>query len=882
MMLQPGARLGRYEVIAPVGAGGMGEVYRARDSRLDKTVALKTIGSSFLQDPTAGPRFERERVLTAALEHPHVCRLLDADHDNGISYLAMEFLNGETLAARIARGPIAASEAIGYAIEIADALSYAHEHRVIHRDLKPSNVFLTRAGVKVLDFGLAKVRPTIAAPAAAQQETAQLANTSPGTLIGSALYMAPERLEGAEADERSDIFSFGLVMYEMLAGQPAFGATTTAGAIAAILATEPPPFPPALAIDEELDWLVRRCLAKAPDDRWQSMRDIKATLKRYARRGALPASHDTRNRGVAAAAVLTMVAAVGVIGWPRVIPARAAAPVAFRVEAPARGAFTPTANSVQAPMLAVSPDGTSLAFVGAGSDGVSQIWIRQFDTVTPRALPGTADALFPFWSPDGRSIAFFSRGLLKRVDLAGGPAQTIAEAHCGCGGTWSSSGVIVFAPTVDGGLMRVSSDGGPVTQQTWPDETRGENSHRWPKFIGDGSKFLYFARSTQTRAEGLYLASLDDREVRFLVNTARGGEFVPPNRILFLSDGALLARPFDLVTGRPQGEPVVIADRVGGSSNFYPGFSASPNGVIAFAGGAATSELVWIDRAGKRLSTAAPEAGYVDFRISPDNRYVAVAEIDPRTDHPDLYLLDVARGTRERLTSARVTEATPTWSPDSRLVLFRSNRGSVHDIFRRNVFDTAPESLFLKSNAAKFPTSWFGDRVLFHTAGTGTDWDVWVTSASESVMPRPLVRTPFREVQAQFSPDGRWIAYSAEETPSKFEVYIQDASGTGQRWRASLTGGSDPRWSADGSELFFVASDGWLTAVPVAKTGEAGAPARLFEMPANQLVPPYPSAYDVARDGRRFLVRLPIEDVRTRPLTVLMNRDLSSVTEPAR
>jgi Tol biopolymer transport system component len=736
--------------------------------------------------------------------------------------------------------------------------------------------------VKVLDFGLAKLRQPLAAAATAQEETARLVQTSPGMIIGSALYMAPERLEGGEADERSDIFSFGMVMYEMLAGRQAFSATTTAGAIAAILATEPAPFAESLGVHEELDWLVRRCLAKTPDDRWQSMRDIQAVLKRHARRGAGPVTNESRPPRAAVAAVLTMAAAVGMVGWPRWDSSarRVGSPIAFRVEPPSGGAFTPTSQSVQAPMFAVSPDGASLAFVGSGSDGISQLWIRQFGTLTPRAIAGTAGALVPFWSPDGRSLAFFSSGLLKRVDVEGGLPRTLAPSPCGCGGTWSSDGVILFAPKTDGGLMRVSADGGPVAEQTRLDLANGETSHRWPKFVGDG-RFIYFARSIHDR-DGIYLASLDGSESRLLVHTTRAGEFLPPDRLLYLSEGALLSRAFDVTSGTMRGNPVVIADRVGGSSNFYPGFSSSPNGTIAFAAGASTSELVWHDRDGQRLPAPFPEAGYVDFRISPDNKYLAVAEIDPRTDHPDLYLLDLARGTRERMTSTRVTEATPTWSPDSRQLLFRANPGSVHDVFRREVFTLAPESPFLKSAHAKFPTSWFGNRVLLHAVTEQTRFDVWLTTADKSAPPRPLIQTPLSEAQAQFSPDGRWIAYSGEETPSKFEVFVQAADGAGPRWAVSAAGGSDPHWNPAGSELFFVSADHSLMSVRIAATGEPGRPERLFRMPDIPVVPPYLSAYDVSRDGRRFLVRVPVEDVRTRPLTIVMNADVSSSTSPLR
>jgi eukaryotic-like serine/threonine-protein kinase len=879
--LQPGAVLGRYEVIAPVGRGGMGEVYRARDRHLDRTVALKTIAVGYARDPSSQSRFERERRLTASLEHPHICRLLDAGHDSGIDYLAMEYLQGESLAARLARGPLPVALGIGYAIEIADALDYAHRHGVIHRDVKPANVFLTPSGTKVLDFGLAKLRSADAQnPATLACDTAPLDTTMAGAVVGSAPYMAPERLEGRDADARSDVFGFGVLLYEMLAGRPPFTGSSAAAVIAAILSSEPAPMALSDPRNDEIEWLVRRCLEKNPDDRWQSMADIRAVLKRLASRGSTYANGRRRTR-IAVVLPLVAIAFAGAAAIWMALKDRAspsgAAPLTFTIGPPPGGSFTPTESSVPTAQLALSPDGRSLAFVASGPDGASQVWVRRLDAVLPVAVPGTDDAAHPFWSPDARSIGFFSHGLLRRVDLAGGPARTVAVAPNGRGGTWNAEGLILFAPHTAGVIRRVFANGGEVTDATRLEAARGETSHRWPSFLPDGRRFLYFARGGEEAGghEGIYLGSIGDHTPRLVVTSVHGAVFLPPDRVLFVSEGTLLARVIDFDSGAAVGEPVAIAEGVGGSSTFYAPFSASSTGTIAYASGVATADLVWVDRKGASAGVVAHAGRYVDFRLSRDGGLLALAEVDPTSDRSEIYILDLARGTRMRLTSSTATDASPIWSPDVRQIVFRSNRGRVHDLFVKETAGTAPERPFHISDAPKYPTSWSSDGrwVVFHTQDDETGYDVQLVSSDGLTTARPIAGSRFDDMQAQFSPDGKWVAFTSDES-SRPEVYLVSLDDRKVRIQASVNGGADPRWRADGTELFYVSVDGQMTVVGVHPRGdvlEVSKPRALFPVRDSAVVMPYLSSYDVSPDGSRFLVRVPISDVRSNPLTVRMN-----------
>jgi eukaryotic-like serine/threonine-protein kinase len=492
-------------------------------------------------------------------------------------------------------------------------------------------------------------------------------------------------------------------------------------------------------------------------------------------------------------------------------------------------------------------------------------------------VPGTEDATYPFWSPDGRSLGFFSRSMLRRVDLAGGPPRALAEASNGRGGAWSGSGDILFAPNATGTIRRINANGGTPVEATRLEERRGENSHRWPSFLPDGRRFVYFARTAsehQAEHEGLYVASLDDQTSRFIVKSASSGVVIPPNRLLYVADGSLVARPFDPGSGQFSEDPVLVAEHVGTATSFYSGISASGTGVLAYASEAMMSDLQWIDRKGTVVGTALAAGQHVDFRIAPDGRTVALAMVEPESDRSDIYLLDLARGTRLRATSSPATDASPVWSPDGRRLIFRSNREAVHDLYMLDVDGSGSERKFQSSSAAKYPTSWSGDGkwVAYHTRME--TWDVTVAPVDGSAPPHPAVASRFSEMQAQFSPDGRWLAYTSDESGPP-QVYLRSLGGRDLRRQVSATGGSDPRWRADTREIYYVRGDGWLTAVSVTDdhgTPAFGRPEALFHINDGILRAPFASSYDVTPDGQRFLVRVVTQEVRNTPLTVLVNR----------
>ena len=878
MLLPPGSRLGRYEVLAHLGSGGMGDVYRARDTRLDKQVALKVIGRAYARDPASQQRFEQERRLTASLDHPHICRLLDAGREGDVEYLAMEYLDGESLARRLERGALPVGDAIGFAIEIAEALEHAHARGIVHRDLKPANVFLTRTGAKVLDFGLAKLlrgeapRQADAHPA----DTAPLDATRPGAVVGSAPYMAPERVEGHEADQRTDVFGFGLVLYEMLTGQRAFPGEFP---LRAILSAEPPPMRLQDPRAGDLEWIVRRCLAKKPDERWQSMADVHVVLRRLAgaRLSAPPPA--SRRPGLIAAVTggLLLAAALGWLALHRMPPSDVPAPLAITVVPPPNGSFTPTQGSVQTAQLALAPDGSSIAYVASGADGISRIWVRRFAAVAPEPIAGTEGASYPFWKPDARTIGFFTSDALRRVAISGGSPHTIASARGGRGGTWNASGDILFAPDTIGTIVRVAAGGGTPTEITRLDDGRGEFSHRWPQFLPDGRRFIYLARGkvNPTTNDGIYLTSLDGGPSRLVATTSVAGTVLPPNHLLFLDGDSLLARPMNFADGTPAGDAVPIAGGVGSSSNFYGAFSASQSGAIAYASNAMVSDLVWLDRAGRPTGAPVVASGQeVDFRLSPDGRAVAIAELDGDTRSSDIFVVDLSRGSRHRITSSRATDASPVWSPDGRRLAFRSNREGMHNLYLTDATGAGHEKRLARSDLGKYPTSWSQDeRIAFHTGSSGTRWDVLMADIRRDGATEQLLSSQFDEAQAQFSPDGRRVAYTSN-TSGRYEVWVEPLGAGGAPRQVSINGGSDPRWRGDGRELYYLSAADQLYAVAVKTRGthvDFGPPRLLFTIADVDLTPPYTSHYDASPDGNRFLVRQVRGSVRSAPLTVLLN-----------
>jgi len=871
MRLSPGAKLGPYEITAPLGDGGMGEVYRARDTRLDRTVALKILAGT-LSSVDDRASLEREARAVAALNHPHICTLHDVSGDSETPFLVMEYVQGETLAARLARGPLPVRDTIRCAIQIGEALDHAHRHGVLHRDLKPANIMLTKAGVKVLDFGLATLRT--AAPVQIPMDRtprfdAQL--TSERGLLGTVHYMAPERLEGREADVGSDLFAFGAVMYEMSTGRRAFESSSPAGVIADILHTDPPPASSIVpGVPATLDWVIQKGLAKTPETRWQAAGDVVEILRWMARTPAVPAADATRGRSwvpVAVAGVaLVIAAALSSSRWLRAVPEVPA--MMFSIHPPATGGFTPTTSSVQTPQFALSPDGRRIVFVAALHREPSQLWIRELGALDPQPIAGTQGAEYPFWSPDSASVAFFAGGALKRTDLTGGPARVLASAIHGRGGAWSSQGVILYAPTTQDRLYAVAASGGEPSPITSLEAAPGEASHRWPQFLPDGRHFIYFVQNTSAQGHGIYLGDLDKSPPRRLRAAPASAVFSASGHLLFVMDDALMAAPFDWKAGRLEGEPTQIVSAVATSSSFYGAFSASQTGLVVYASGEATSEVVWMGREGRRGASALPPGQYTDFRLSPDDQQLAIAEVDPQTRRPDIRVLDLTRGSKLRIASDAATDASPIWSPDGQRLVFRSNRQGVHDLFVRAANGTTESAPLFRTVNAKYPTDWTPDgaSIVYHTYASATGADIWTMKADGS-QASPLLNGSFDEMQGQVAPGGAWIAYTSTET-GHAEVYVRSLSDATLRWQVSAGGGRDPRWRGDAGELFYISADSVVNAVAFT-AGRPSAPKRLF--PVQVALPglPYLSNYDVTRDGQWFLIRVPVHDLRSAPIHVI-------------
>ncbi|PYQ37591.1 MAG: hypothetical protein DMF55_00335, partial [Acidobacteria bacterium] len=662
MTLAAGTRLGPYEIVSEVGSGGMGEVYRARDTRLGRTVAVKVLPSHLSASPEVRQRFEREAKTISQLSHPHICALYDVGNQDGVEFLVMEYLEGEALSNRLVKGPLAFDQVLRYGLEIADALDRAHRQGVVHRDLKPANIMLTKSGVKLLDFGLAKMVAPAAARSGASLTTLPTQTgrdlTAEGTILGTFQYMAPEQLEGRDADARSDIFAFGAVLYEMATGKKAFSGRSQASLISSIMTSEPAPAstvvptaPPAF------DRVVRTCLAKDPDDRWQTAHDIGVQL-RWIQDGATsaaPVSVGPRRRTAAlflpwllAALAAALLAGVLLRDWRR--SSLRAAVTRFLVLAPEKTMFTPP-GELSSAQMALSPDGRTLAFVANPGGARPLLWIRPLDSLTAVPLPGTEDALHPFWSPDGRSLGFFTPTSLKRVEASGGTPQRLCDAVAGRGGSWSSQGVIVFSQSSPTPLFRVQDTGGESQPATEFDVARAEDRHRFPFFLPDGKRFLFWARSTKRENTGIYVASLDSRKARMVVNSESMGQYAG-GYLLTVQQGMLVAYPFDEVSVQLRGNPVRVAEGVlTGNPPGYAPFSVSGSNVLAYSTPSAKSrQLAWFDRSGRRVGTVGEAGDYSTPRLSPDGKRIAVALREESKTNTDIWVSDSTRGAWSRLT----------------------------------------------------------------------------------------------------------------------------------------------------------------------------------------------------------------------------------------
>jgi Tol biopolymer transport system component len=881
MALTSGTKLGPYEIQSPLGAGGMGEVYRARDTRLERTVAVKILPSHLSSNPDAKQRFEREARAISSLNHPNICTLYDVGHQDGVDFLVMEFLEGETLADRLLKGPLPPEQALKCGVEICEGLEKAHHSGVVHRDLKPGNIMLTKTGAKLMDFGLAKAAPG-AKPASASL-TATLDNagrsqplTAQGMVVGTFQYMSPEQVEGKEADARADIFALGAVLYEIATGKKAFAGNSHASIVAAILASEPQPIstvqpmsPPAL------DRVVKSCLAKDPDDRWQTVHDVKLQLKHIAEGGSQageagrdPAGRRRRERAswLLAAAFLLVMMAGGAAWWgttrghPR--------PMYFHASVPF------SVND-----LALSPDGRLLAMVAYSAQANSFVlWTHEVGGRQTSSLEGTQGASFPFWSPDGRSIGFFADGKLKKVDVAGGQVQVLCDAPNGRGGTWNRGGVIVFTPDSLGlGLFRVSSSGGSPVEMTKPDSSRFETSHRWPVFLPDGKHFLYLAANFagQLEVNAIFLASLDSTERRLIVSTNANAAYAEPGYLLYLRDNkTLVAQPFDRRRYVLSGEPHTLSDEV-----LYTPlvdravFSVSGGEVLATQTGkhASLSQLTWFDRSGKPTGTGGTPGSYKNMRLSPDGRRVATDQTDPDGRNVDIWILEPARGATTRLTFDPSVHQTPIWSPDGKQVLFSANRRLGMRLYLKNADGSGSEEEVADLGAGLPVNAWDWSRdgkyVLVRKGN-----ELWYLSWPERVA-KPLLQAKWTVRNAQFSPDGRWMAYASNETGS-MEIYVSSFPSGNGKWQVSRGGGQEPRWRQDGKELFYLSAEGKMMAVAVTTGASftAGSPATLFQTHRRQPISSQDVfSYDVSGAGQRFLIATKVDEANAAPLSVHLN-----------
>lgn len=859
MPLSAGTPLGSYEILSALGSGGMGEVYRARDTRLDRMVAIKVLPEHQSSSPQTRERFEREARAISSLSHPHICALYDIGNHDGIDYLVMEYLEGETLAGRLEKGPLPLNQVLEYAIEITDALDTAHKRAVIHRDLKPGNIMLTKSGTKLLDFGLAKVRAADAVAGMTALPTQATALTGAGAILGTLQYMAPEQLEGKEADARTDIFALGALIYEMATGRMAFEGKSQASVISAIMSAEPPGMaalqpvtPPAL------ERLVKTCLAKDPDARWQSAHDVKLELTWLAQ-GAAPLAVESRSRGRERVAwgvtLLLLVAAVLLAvayfrAGPQPVPA-------------IRSSLLPPSNwSFLRGSFAVSPDGTRLAFVAVAPDGSYNLWVRSFSASSAQQLNGTEGAMLPFWSPDNRRIGFFSAGKLSIVDVGSAAVRILCEAPLGrCGGTWNRDGTIVFAPSVAGPLYSISDTGGvPVQVTSIPRQGSGQG-HRWPFFLPDGKHFLYFvdwSSPEDRQGNGIYVGSLDATAPKLVSSELAASVAFAAGHLLYGRDHSLRAQPFDPDRLELSGTVVSIAEQ---ELEEDPGFShsefsVSQNGVLVFQSLAdSASKLEWFDVAGKELGQIA-EVGYRDPRLSPDGRFLAVSSDDGRNGRLFIRVYDLARGISTRLTDGGSDESL-TWSRDGRRIAYGTFDGKSHYIKDVPVDGSgAPKPL--AAGAVMRHLDWSADgHLVFADFSTGGGLpEMRVYSASDH-----QITLIAKGAEPRFSPDGKWIA-----SVSLDGIVVQSFPGPGGRIAISKGGGAQPNWSRDGRQIFYVAPDKKLMAVSFnPRDNSVGVPRVLFQ---SRIIAPnfFGTQYDVASDGRFLINSMPLNN--SSPLTL--------------
>jgi Tol biopolymer transport system component len=865
MPLFPGTHLGPYEITGPLGSGGMGEVYRARDTRLDRTVAIKILPAQFSADPVRKQRFEREAKTISCLNHPHICVLHDVGNQDGIDYLVMECVEGETLAKRLEKGPLPLEQVLRYGAQIADALDKAHHSGVVHRDLKPGNIMLTPSGTKLLDFGLAK---SAMAPTSVATLTAAATQTTPmtqeGTIVGTFQYMSPEQVEGKELDGRSDIFSLGAVLYETLTGQRAFQGKSQLSVASAILEKEPAPIstvkpltPPAL------DHAIKKCMAKLPDERWQSASDLASELKWITEAGsqlmALPAA---AAKGIRARWLvllwgivsLLLAAIAGVAIWN--LKPSPPGPVSRTVITLPPGQRL---AGLDQPAVALSSDGTHLAYV-AIQGGTQQLFLRAMDSLEARPIPGTEGATGPFFSPDGQWLGFFAGQKLKKISVSGGSPITLSDVPFPLGASWDSRGMIAFAPSVGSPLKQVPDAGGALQPLTRLE--KGEIAHRWPEFLPDGKAMLFTAGPTSINWTNAQVAvhSVNTGEQRNLIQGGTQPHYAASGHLVYAQGGSLMAVPFDPKHLAVAGAAVPVVEGILQSTTSGAAqYSISATGSLVYVSGgvqATQHRFVWVNRNGAEQAVAAPVRAYVFPRLSPDGRRVAVTI---QGQEVQLWLYDLSRETLTRFAFEGKFNTNPVWTPDGKRIAFNSNKEGPINLFWQLADGTGGLERLTTSEYLHFPMSLSpnGQVLAFVEVNPTTGYDIWMLGLGDRKA-QPFLRTPFNESVPQFSPDGRRLAYVSNES-GRWEIYVQPYPGSGGKWQISTEGGTEPVWNHNGRELFYRSGDKMM-AVEIATQPSftAGKPRVLFE--GRYEPPPGTSPnYDVSPDGQRFLMLKPSE-----------------------
>src|SRR5262245_29508416 len=895
MTLTTDKQLGPYEILSPLGAGGMGEVWRARDTRLNREVAIKVLPASFANDADRLRRFEQEARATSALNHPNILTVHDIGNHEGSPYLVAELLEGEVLRTQMDDGALPVGKAIDYARQVAAGLAAAHEKGVVHRDLKPENLFVTTDGrVKILDFGLAKLRPPRTHGVDSGAPT-QKKITDPGTVLGTVGYMSPEQVRGQETDHRVDIFSFGVILYEMLSGRRTFDGESAIEVMNAILKEEPPEIGASNAkISPALDKIVRRCLQKKPDRRFQTASDLGFALEALSLIGSSGA-HRTEIAPEPNASAWSKR-----IGWRERLAWIVAGVLAltlialvvayFRRPAPElesiRLYVNPPEKATRFDRPAISPDGRTLAFI-ATVEGKTQIWVSPLNSAIAKPLAEVGETGTIFWSPDSRFIGFIDDNKLKKIALSDGTLETLCDSPNRFGvGAWNREGVILLgAGTL--GIRRISANGGAMTALTTVDSSRGEIGHHSPVFLPDGHRFIFFKETSDPARRGAYLASLDGGEPSLLLpldSPVVGVAADPLARnegyLVYARQGALLAQSFDFSRKQPQGEPLLLTQRVkiaiGGireSNNVKASLSAT--GALVLIEGDTNQQLAWFDRAGKKLGTVGPAGNYAIPRLSRDDQRLAVGRSDPQTQTSEIYLFDLTSGMERRFTIDPGMDTFPLWSPNGSHIVWTSTREGVGNLYRKAASGDGPDEALYRSAFQKIALDWSVDRrfILYRETDPHTDLDLWVLPL-DGGKPWPWLNTRSIESLGKFSPDGKWIAYQSNGT-GRSEIFLQafapGAPASGGKWPLSTNGGAVPLWRRDGRELYYISLDDKLMAVPMTLGAEekSATPKELFALSDSRASAI--NGYARTSDGKRFLFMTSAEETGLTPFTVVLN-----------